>query len=134
MNNKKVFVSGCFDILHVGHLKLLHKAKRLGKNIFIGIDSDKRVKKSKGLNRPVNNQKNRLEMMKSLKIVKSVKIFGSDKDLIKMIKQIKPDFLLLGDDWKNKKIIGKDFVKRIVFFKRIKKYSTTKIINKIEKN
>ena len=59
------------------------------------------------------------------------------KELIskdEMIKKIKPDIILLGNDWKNKKIIGKDFAKKIVFFKRITKYSTTKIINKIEKN
>ena len=47
MNNRKIFVSGCFDILHVGHLKLLHRAKKLGKVVYIGIDSDKRVKKAK---------------------------------------------------------------------------------------
>jgi D-beta-D-heptose 7-phosphate kinase/D-beta-D-heptose 1-phosphate adenosyltransferase len=133
MNNRKVFVSGCFDILHVGHLKLLHKAKNLGNDVYIGIDSDKRVKKSKGPNRPINNEKNRKDMLTNLKIVKSVKVFGSDKGLINMIKKIRPDILLLGDDWKNKKIIGKDLVKKIVFFKRIKKYSTTGIINKIEK-
>ncbi len=133
MNNRKVFVSGCFDILHVGHLKLLHKAKNLGNDVYIGIDSDKRVKKSKGPNRPINNEKNRKDMLTNLKIVKSVKVFGSDKGLINMIKKIRPDILLLGNDWKNKKIIGKDLVKKIVFFKRIKKYSTTGIINKIEK-
>jgi rfaE bifunctional protein nucleotidyltransferase chain/domain len=134
MINKTVFISGCFDILHIGHLKLLYKAKSLGKNIYIGVDSDKRVKKSKGSNRPINNEKVRVEMLKSLKIVKSVKVFGTDKKLIEMIKKIKPDIILLGNDWKNKKIIGKDFAKKIVFFKRITKYSTTKIINKIEKN
>ena len=133
MNNRKVFVSGCFDILHVGHLKLLHKAKKLGNDVYIGIDSDKRVKKSKGQSRPINNEKNRTDMLRNLKIVKSVKVFGSDKGLINMIKKIRPDILLLGDDWKNKKIIGKNLVKKIVFFKRIKKYSTTGIINKIEK-
>tara|TARA_Y100000768_G_C23861771_1_gene626049 strand:- start:446 stop:850 length:405 start_codon:yes stop_codon:yes gene_type:complete len=134
MNNKKVFVSGCFDILHAGHIKLLYKAKTLGNHLYVGIDSDERVKKSKGPNRPVNNEKNRLDMLRSLKIIKSVRIFGSDKSLVNMIRHIKPDILLLGDDWKNKKIIGKNYVKKIVFFKRIKKYSTTKIIDKIENN
>tara|TARA_E500000178_G_C16807340_1_gene655340 strand:+ start:287 stop:691 length:405 start_codon:yes stop_codon:yes gene_type:complete len=134
MNNKKVFVSGCFDILHAGHIKLLHRAKTLGNDLYVGIDSDKRVKKSKGPNRPVNNEKNRLDMLRSLRIIKSVRIFGSDKSLLNMIRRIKPDILLLGDDWKNKKIIGKNLVKKIVFFKRIKKYSTTKIIDKIENN
>lgn len=133
MSNRKIFVSGCFDILHVGHLKLLHKAKKLGNDVYIGIDSDKRVKKSKGPSRPINNEKNRMDMLRNLKIVKSVKVFGSDKGLINMIKKIRPDILLLGDDWKDKKIIGKNLVKKIVFFKRIKKYSTTGIINKIEK-
>ena len=74
-----------------------------------------------------------MDMLRNLKIVKSVKVFGSDKGLINMIKKIRPDILLLGDDWKDKKIIGKNLVKKIVFFKRIKKYSTTGIINKIEK-
>ena len=88
MNNRKIFVSGCFDILHVGHLKLLHRAKKLGKDVYIGIDSDKRVKKSKGPSRPINNEKNRMDMLRNLKIVKSVKVFGSDKGLINMIKKL----------------------------------------------
>ena len=133
MKNKKIFISGCFDILHVGHLKLLHKANSLGKKIYLGIDSDKRVKKSKGIDRPINNEKDRLNMIQNLRIVKSAKIFNSDQGLINLIKKIKPDILMLGDDWKNKKIIGKDLVKTIVFFKRINKYSRKKIINKIKK-
>jgi len=133
MKNKKIFISGCFDILHVGHLKLLHKANSLGKKIYLGIDSDKRVKKSKGIDRPINNEKDRLNMIQNLRIVKSAKIFNSDQGLINLIKKIKPDILMLGDDWKNKKIIGKDLVKTIVFFKRINKYSSTKMINKIKK-
>ena len=133
MKNKKIFISGCFDILHVGHLKLLQKANSLGKEIYLGIDSDKRVKRSKGIDRPINNEIDRLNMIQNLSIVKSAKIFNSDKGLISLIKKIKPDILMLGDDWKNKKIIGKDLVKTIVFFKRINKYSSTKIINKIKK-
>ncbi|MDA9814472.1 adenylyltransferase/cytidyltransferase family protein [Candidatus Pelagibacter sp.] len=133
MKNKKIFISGCFDILHVGHLKLLHKANSLGKKIYLGIDSDKRVKRSKGIDRPINNEKDRLNMIQNLRIVKSAKIFNSDQGLINLIKKIKPDILMLGDDWKNKKIIGKDLVKTIVFFKRINKYSSTKMINKIKK-
>jgi D-beta-D-heptose 7-phosphate kinase/D-beta-D-heptose 1-phosphate adenosyltransferase len=133
MKNKKIFITGCFDILHVGHLKLLQKANSLGNKIYLGIDSDKRVKKSKGIDRPINNEKDRLKMIQNLKIVKSAKIFHSDQGLINLIKLIKPDILMLGDDWKHKKIIGKELVKQIVFFKRINKYSSTKIINKIKK-
>ena len=123
MKNKKIFISGCFEILHVGHLKLLHKANTLGKKIYLGI----------GIDRPINNEKDRLNMIQNLRIVKSAKIFNSDQGLINLIKKIKPDILMLGDDWKNKKIIGKDLVKTIVFFKRINKYSSTKMINKIKK-
>jgi len=134
MKNKKIFISGCFDILHTGHLRLLHKANSLGNKIYLGIDSDKRVKKSKGFDRPINNEKDRLNMIQNLRMVKSAKIFHSDQGLINLIKKIKPDILMLGADWKNKKIIGKDLVKKIVFFKRINKYSSTKIINKIKKS
>lgn len=127
----KVFVNGTFDVLHVGHLKLLNYAKSLGDYLIVGIDSDERVKEKKGFSRPVNNIKDRSLMLINLKSVDEVKHFSTDEDLKNLVKSIKPDIMVVGSDWKDKTIIGSYHASKLIFFNRIDGYSTTKIIQSI---
>lgn len=125
----KVWVNGCFDVLHYGHYKLLSYAKSLGKELIVGIDSDNRIKESKGFTRPFHNVKQRKFNLLCLKNVKKVYIFNSDEELEEILKKIKPDIMVIGDEYKNKKIIGKNIVKKIKYFKRLEKLSTSELLN-----
>ncbi len=123
----RVWVNGTFDVLHIGHIKLLEFASTLGK-VRVGIDTDDRVKRLKGENRPINKLKDRLEFLNSIKYVDSVVDFSTDEELIKGIKEWNPEYLVIGSDYKDKNIIGGDLTK-VIFFDRIQDFSTTKIIN-----
>jgi D-beta-D-heptose 7-phosphate kinase/D-beta-D-heptose 1-phosphate adenosyltransferase len=125
---KKIFVNGSFDVLHIGHLNLLAHAKNLGDFLLVAIDSDQRISEKKGSDRPFNNQENRLAVMNLLKPVDEAKIFNSDIELINIIANYKPDILVVGSDWKNKKVIGAEFAKAVLFFDRTNEESTTKTI------
>jgi D-beta-D-heptose 7-phosphate kinase/D-beta-D-heptose 1-phosphate adenosyltransferase len=128
-----VVVNGTFDILHVGHIKLLEFAKSFpDSNVLVLIDSDQRVKELKGIDRPLIKQDDRVYMLQSLKWVDSVKIFNSDQELADRIKEYQPDAMIKGSDYKDKKIIGAEFCKQIIFFDRIENYSTTKFLEKIK--
>ena len=131
MINKILFTNGCYDILHPGHIELFKYAKSLGNFLVIGIDSDKRVSTNKGQNRPINNQDIRKYMLLSLKYVDEVFIFDCDDELKSLVKTINPDIMIIGSDWEGKTIIGSEYAKEIKFFKRIQKFSTTKIIKNI---
>jgi len=131
INMKICFTNGCYDILHPGHLALFKYAKSLGDKLIVGIDSDKRIKQNKGPDRPINNNEDRKEMLLSLKYIDDVYVFDSDEELVLLIKKINPDVMIVGSDWKNKKVIGSEYAKSVKFFERIPKYSTTKIISSI---
>jgi rfaE bifunctional protein nucleotidyltransferase chain/domain len=128
VKNKIVWVNGCFDILHRGHYELFNYAKSLGDFLIIGIDSDDKVKKDKGLNRPYNNLDDRMYALNSLKAVNDVVHFNSKEGLENLIENWKPDYLVVGSDWKGKEIVGGEHAKEIVYFDRIKNYSTTNIL------
>ncbi len=127
----KVWTNGCFDILHRGHIELFKYAKSLGDELCVGIDSDEKVKLDKGKNRPVNNLHDRIFMLQSIKYIDKVVPFDSTKDLSDTIKWYKPDIMVIGSDWKGKEVIGEIFTDKLVFFDRIKKYSTTKLLKNI---
>mgnify|MGYP001302303686 CR=1 FL=1 len=133
---KLVFSNGCFDILHIGHIRYLSEAKKLGTHLVIGLNSDESVKKLKGKSRPINNVRDRLEMLKSLKVVDSVIIFNEITP-INLIKDINPDILVKGGDYDLEKIVGYDYVisrgGSVKTLKFHKKYSTSKIIENFEK-
>jgi rfaE bifunctional protein nucleotidyltransferase chain/domain len=131
LSKKTIFVNGCFDIIHIGHIELLKYAKSLGDILIVGIDSDERVKKHKGLERPINNSEIRKKILLSLKYVDTVYIFDSDEKLIEIIKYVKPDTMVVGSDWKDKNVIGSKYAKCVKFFERISEYSTTKTIESI---
>jgi len=128
---RKVFVNGTFDLLHRGHLDLLNYAKSLGEYVIVGIDSDERVKQMKGSSRPINCLMDRAHMLANLKSVDEVRFFGSDKELEGLVKEVKPDIMVVGSDWKDKSVIGSYWAAKLIFFDRIGEYATTKTIESI---
>jgi len=128
---KIIFTNGCFDILHPGHIELLKYARSLGDHLIVGIDSDSRIQIKKGLIRPINNSNIRVEMLKAIRYVDSVHIFNDDDELINLVKYCSPHVMVVGSDWKNKKVIGSEYAKEVKFFERIQEYSTTKTIENI---
>jgi rfaE bifunctional protein nucleotidyltransferase chain/domain len=108
---KVVFTNGCFDLLHLGHIKYLRKAKELGDILIIGLNSDSSVRKLKGEKRPILPQKDRAEILSSLEFVDYVVIFNEDTPF-ELISKIIPDVLVKGGDYKIKDIVGRDVVKR----------------------
>lgn len=125
---KKVWVNGTFDVLHIGHVRLLEYASSLGV-LRVGVDTDKRVKELKGDDRPFNNIEDRVIMLLSLKCVNDVKIFDSREEMVNLIKEWEPDYLVVGDDYIDKPVFGSEYAKELVFYKKLPKYSTTKILN-----
>lgn len=127
---KKVIVNGTFDILHLGHLRLLEYARSVPKSyVYVLIDSDRRVKELKGNDRPIHNEYERASFLAALKAVDRVDIFDTDQELINYIKNYDPDVMIKGSDYRDKPIIGAEFCKEIKFYDRLEKYSTT---NKIQ--
>lgn len=124
----KIFVNGTFDVLHPGHVSLLKCAKNLGTYLMVAIDSDKRVKEKKGQDRPFNDENTRKCILENIKWVDKVSVFDSDEDLKDLIMEYEPDIMMIGSDWKGKKIIGYEYAKQFVFFDRDPRYSTTKIL------
>jgi len=124
----KVWVNGTFDVLHVGHLKLLEFASSFGE-VRVGIDTDKRVKELKSPDRPFNTTEDRKYFLESLKFVKDVVVFDSRQELIDLVKEYQPDYMVIGDDYKDQPVYGSEHAKQLIFFEKLPKYSTTKILN-----
>ena len=128
---KLVFTNGCFDILHVGHIKYLQKAKELGDILIVGLNSDSSVKKLKGENRPINNEKDRAILLSALAFVDFVVIFDEETPY-NLIKNLKPNILVKGADYQKKDVIGSDLVDEVVLIEYIAGKSTTETINRIK--
>jgi len=137
INGKKVFTNGCFDILHVGHVRYLKKAREMGDCLIIGLNSDSSVRRIKGDKRPIVPEDERAEMLLSLEYVDYVVFFEEETPYL-LIKDIKPDILVKGGDWDVKDIVGSDLVKKaggtVKNISYIDGKSTTNIINKILEN
>ena len=133
---KIIFTNGCFDILHVGHVTYLDKAKRLGDVLVVGLNSDGSVRRIKGHGRPINSELDRARVLASLSSVDYVTIF-SEATPDKLIRKLKPGVLVKGGDWKTKDIVGASFVRslggRVASLSFVKGYSTTSIIKRLEK-
>lgn len=134
-----VWTNGCYDILHVGHLRLLEECRiamqRLPNSMLIvGIDSDKRVKELKGDFRPINNQHHRAEMLLSIKGVGGVFIYDNANELEEILLSVKPDIMIIGEEYKNREIIGGAHCKSIQFFPKVDSLSTSGVIQKCKIN
>jgi len=125
---KKIWTNGCFDILHIGHIKMLQFARSLGDNLIVGIDSDKRVELLKGSNRPINNQNDRVEFLRSIKYVDDVFVFNSKENMCDILIREGITDMVIGEEYKGRQITGKDIVDHIHFFNKIEEFSSTKII------
>jgi D-beta-D-heptose 7-phosphate kinase/D-beta-D-heptose 1-phosphate adenosyltransferase len=126
----QVVVNGTFDIIHLGHLRLLQYARSFPNSyVLVLIDSDRRVRELKGANRPVNTEYERCSMLFALKCVDRVETFDSDQELVDLIKGFEPDVIVKGSDYRGQSIIGAEYCKEIKFYDRFKDYSTT---NKIQ--
>jgi rfaE bifunctional protein nucleotidyltransferase chain/domain len=129
---KKIVVNGTFDVLHLGHLRLLEYAKSYSNSyVLVLIDSDRRVKELKGNDRPIHNEYERASFLSALKFVDRVEIFDSDNELSTYIRDFDPDVMVKGSDYKDKPIIGAEYCKEIDFYDRLGDYSTTNIIQRI---
>ena len=124
----KIWVNGTFDVMHIGHIKLLEHASSLG-IVRVGLDTDERIREKKGSSRPVNALQDRIDFMKSIKYVDSVVSFGSSKELEDRIREWDADVMVIGDDYEYHEIIGNHLVNTVSFFDKIKNKSTTKILN-----
>jgi len=135
-NKKIVFTNGCFDLLHVGHVRYLQEAKKLGDVLVIGVNSDASVKRLKGPTRPVQIEADRAEILAALGAVDFTVIFTEDTPL-KLIETVKPDILVKGGDWKIDQIVGSDFViahgGQVMSLQFVDGKSTTKLIEKAQK-
>ena len=129
-----VFTNGCFDILHVGHVRYLAAARSEGEILVVGLNSDESIRSIKGDKRPIIGQDQRAEILASLGCVDYVTLFN-EPDPLRLIQAIKPDVLVKGDDWPEEKIIGADFVKanggRVVRVPVVPDISVSEIVQRI---
>ncbi len=134
---KTVFTNGCFDLIHAGHATYLLSARQLGDFLFVGVNSDSSVKRIKGEKRPVVPENERILLLASFVFVDRVILFDEDTPY-ELIKAIRPDILVKGEDWKVEEIVGRDLVVssggEVKTVPLVEGLSSTKIIEKIIKN
>jgi len=132
---KIVFTNGCFDILHAGHLKSLLHAKKMGDVLIVGINSDNSVRRLKGYGRPIFSAKDRSALVCGLEMVDYCIIFNEDTPE-RIIRELVPDILVKGADYRGKKVVGADIVRaaggRVAFVPYLGGRSTSAIIKKIK--
>ena len=131
---KIVFTNGCFDILHVGHVRYLAAARSEGDLLVVGLNADASIRLIKGGLRPIVKQEHRAEVLASLGSVNYVVLFD-DPDPLKLIQVLQPDVLVKGEDWTEDNIVGAEFVKsiagRVVRIALVPDASTSSIIEKV---
>lgn len=126
---KVIWVNGTFDVMHLGHIKLLEFAKSLGDFLVVGIDRDHRVREMKGSPRPINKCQDRVDFLKSIKYVDSVVTFGTDNELIEHVKSFRPAVMVVGSDYIGKRVIGSEWADEVKYFDRVDDLSTSKILS-----
>ncbi|KHD89261.1 MAG: glycerol-3-phosphate cytidylyltransferase [Bdellovibrio sp. ArHS] len=133
---KIVFTNGCFDLLHVGHVRYLQEARALGDVLVVGVNSDASVKKLKGPTRPVQVENDRAEILAALAAVDFTVIF-TEETPENLIHKVRPDILVKGGDWKIESIVGAPFVMsyggKVMSLQFVDGKSTTKLIEKAQK-
>ena len=128
-----VWTNGTFDILHPGHIQLFKVAKELGDMVIVGTDTDEKIKKDKGDHRPVNDLCYRVSMLEAIKYIDAVHTFDTRSELEGLIQMYNPDILLIGDDWRNGDVVGREFAKEVRFLPRVGGYASSKTIERIKK-
>jgi len=108
-----VFTNGCFDQIHIGHIRLLRSCSRIGV-VIVGLNSDASVKRLKGEDRPVYKVGHRKEVLESMRYVDRVLIFEEDTPL-ELIKNLRPDIIVKGGDYKPEDVVGKEFAEVLIF-------------------
>jgi rfaE bifunctional protein nucleotidyltransferase chain/domain len=135
--DKVVFSNGCFDIVHLGHIDYLEKARALGDRLVIGVNTDNSVSRLKGPLRPVVNEYARARLLAALEFVDTVILFDEPTPK-ELIESLKPDILVKGSDYREDEVVGADFVKRnggeVKLINLVDGYSTTSLIEKIKKS
>ncbi len=131
---KVVFTNGCFDLLHVGHVRYLRQARRMGDLLVVGINTDESVRRLKGPSRPVQPERDRAEILAGLACVDYVVSFDEDTPLA-LIRRLRPDVLVKGADWPLDEIVGRDVVEasggRVATIDYVKGISTSALIERI---
>lgn len=128
-----VWINGSFDVLHTGHIKLFRIARTLaGPNgtVWVGTDTDERISSYKGPSRPINSLQDRILMLSSIKYIDHVLPFASNAELESHINTIKPKYMVIGDDYRGRDIIGSQFIEEIVYVTRDGK-STSALVDRI---
>ena len=133
---KIAFTNGCFDILHVGHIRYLREAKKAGDILVLALNSDSSVRAIKGAERPLVCEEERAEVLAALEFVDFITIF-SEPTPLELINHLKPDILIKGGDWAEDKVVGRDEVKKwgghVAIIPEVEGKSTTNIVEKIKK-
>lgn len=133
---KVVFTNGCFDLMHLGHVDYLEKARNLGDKLVIGLNSDDSVSRFKGPERPLQDQNSRARVLAAMQFVDLVVFFNEDTPLA-LISELVPDILVKGSDYLTENIVGADVVKKaggvVKTIDFVPGYSTTRIVEKIKR-
>ena len=126
-----VWTNGTFDILHPGHMQLFKVARSLGDKVIVATDTDEKIKKDKGFDRPVNDLCYRVAMLEAIKYIDVVLTFNDRKELEGLIQLYKPDILILGDDWRYGDVVGREHAKEVRFLPRVGGYASSNTIKRI---
>ena len=130
---KNVWLNGCYDILTPAHVELFSVARSLAGTegrVIVGLDSDNKVRNSKGPSRPINTFIDRKIMLESIRYIDLVLEFDDREGLENLIQMIKPDIMLLGGDWRLGDVVGREFCKDVRFLDRREGYSSTDVIRR----
>jgi D-beta-D-heptose 7-phosphate kinase/D-beta-D-heptose 1-phosphate adenosyltransferase len=133
-SEKIVFTNGCFDLLHPGHISLLHQARALGDRLVVGLNTDDSVRRLKGPQRPILAEHDRAAMLSALECVDLVVHFDEDTP-IALIEAIQPDILVKGSDYTTDQVVGKDIVEayggKVELVQLVQGYSTTQLTERV---
>lgn len=133
---KVVFTNGCFDLIHLGHVDYLEKARQLGDKLVLGLNTDDSVSRFKGPERPLQDQNSRARVLAAMQFIDLVVLFNEDTPF-SLISELVPDILVKGSDYLTENIVGADVVKKaggvVKTIEFVPGYSTTRIVEKIKK-